>query len=93
LRGVPFPKYAHFPKVASPETNSPKESTMDTFNRFANDQRLRDAAKLRAEQLRREAIADFWSGSGEAARKAARSAQRFASSLARHAKLRGHQGA
>lgn len=57
------------------------------------DPRLLDAAKLRAQQLREEAIADFWSGSGEAARQALRSAQRLAASLARRARLRDQQGA
>jgi hypothetical protein len=67
-------------------------SDIATHRRIA-DARLLEAAKLRAQQLRREAIADFWSGSGEAARQALRSAQRLAASLARHARLRDHQGA
>jgi hypothetical protein len=50
--------------------------------------RLMDAAKLRAAQLRREAIADFWSGTGDAALRTLRSSHRLASSLARHARLR-----
>lgn len=57
------------------------------------DPRLLDAAKSRAEHLRREAINDFWSGSGGAARRALRSAQRLASAMARHARLRDQQGA
>ncbi len=66
-------------------------SDIATHRRIA-DARLLDAAKLRAQQLRREAIADFWSGGAEAARQALRSAQRLAASLARHARLRDHQG-
>jgi hypothetical protein len=63
---------------------------MDTRNRI--DYRYEDmidAAKLRARRLREEAISEFWSDAGEAARRAQRSARRLASSLARHARLRG----
>lgn len=66
---------------------------MNTRNRIADNYRLLDGAKARAAQLRQEAIAEFWSDSGDAARKALRSAQRLAHSLARHARLRGRQGA
>jgi hypothetical protein len=52
-----------------------------------------DAAKLRAERLRDEAISEFWRGTGEAARRAERSARRFANSLARHARLRAQSRA
>ena len=54
---------------------------------------LMDSAKSRAEQLRQEAISDFWDRGGEAARQALRSARRFAQSLARHQRLRNRQGA
>lgn len=67
-------------------------SDIATHRRIA-DPRLLEAAKLRAQQLRQEAIADFWSGGGEAVRQALRSAQRLAASVARHARLRDHQGA
>lgn len=50
--------------------------------------RMMEAAKLRATQLRRQAIADFWRDAGAAARQAGRSAQRLASRLARHSRLR-----
>lgn len=62
---------------------------MNTLHRFEIDQRLHETAKLRAEQLRREAMAQFWADSGDAARQALRSARRLAGSLARHARLRG----
>lgn len=62
-------------------------------HRRIGDPRLLDAARLRAQQLREEAIADVWSGTGEAAKQALRSAQRLAASLARHARLREHEAA
>jgi hypothetical protein len=65
---------------------------MNSYDRFVAEQRLHDAAKLRAEELRRETMAQFWTDGGDAARHALRSAQRLAHSLARHARLRGQQG-
>lgn len=55
--------------------------------------RLMDSAKARALQLRSEAVEDFWNETGYAARRALRTANRFAHSLARHARLRQRQGA
>jgi hypothetical protein len=94
LRAAPFPLTPVFPKVASRETMPLKDSTMNTRNRtdYSYYDTI-DAAKLRAERLREEAISEFWSGSGEAARRAQRSARRFASALARHARLRGQSRA
>lgn len=59
--------------------------------RPADYARLMDAARRHAEQLRREAIADFWSGAAASTLRSLRSARRLASSLARHAQLRGRQ--
>lgn len=59
----------------------------------AEDSRLMDAAKARAHRLRDEAIEDFWHEAGHAGRRALRAANRFAHSLARHARLRKQQGA
>ncbi len=55
--------------------------------------RLMDAAKTRALQLRNEAIKDFWNETSLAAGRVLRSANRLAHSLARHARLRKQQGA
>jgi hypothetical protein len=67
-----------------------KDSTMNTRNRTDDSYYdMVDAAKLRAARLREEAVSEFWNDIGEAARRAERSARRFASSLARHARLRG----
>lgn len=65
---------------------------MNTRNDIAEYNRIMDEAHRRAAQLRRDAIGEFWCGAGDAARRALRSAQRLAGSLARHAWLRGHQG-
>lgn len=56
-------------------------------NRYtiAEYNRMMDEARRRAAQLRRDAISDFW-------RRALRSAQRLAGSLARHTGLRGPRG-
>jgi hypothetical protein len=59
--------------------------------RPADYTRLMEAAKLQAAQLRREAIADFWSDAAAGTLRSLRSARRLASSLARHAQLRGQQ--
>jgi hypothetical protein len=66
---------------------------MNTRNPPPDYNRISDAAKLRAAQLRQEAISEFFNFSGAAARQALRSAQRLANSLARHARLREHGGA
>jgi hypothetical protein len=55
--------------------------------------RLMETAKKRALQLRSDAIDDFWSGAGDGARQALRSATRLAHSIARHVRLRSHLGA
>lgn len=55
--------------------------------------RLMDAAKARALQLRSEAVEDFWNETSHAAGRALRAANRLAHSLARHARLRQQQGA
>lgn len=57
--------------------------------RPADYTRLMEAAKLHAMQLRREAIADFWSDATAAALRSLRSARRLASRLERRARLRG----
>jgi hypothetical protein len=66
---------------------------MDHLNHPTEYNRLMEAAKQRASQLRGDAIDDFWSGAGESARHALRSATRLAHSIARHARLRRHVGA
>jgi hypothetical protein len=58
-------------------------------HRPADYTRLMEAAKQHAAQLRREAIADFWSDAAASTLRSLRSARRLASSLARHARLRG----
>ena len=64
---------------------------MNYLNHPAAYNRLMETAKHRAAELRSDAIGDFWGGAGEAARRALRSATRFAASLARHSKLRRQQ--
>lgn len=54
----------------------------------ADYSRLMDAAKTRARQLQSEAMAEFFAGIGHSTRRAARAANRFAHSLARHSRLR-----
>lgn len=66
---------------------------MNQLNHFDIDSSLHEFAKLRAEELRREAMSQFWDYSACAARRAVRSTQRLAKSLARHVRLRGEQGA
>ena len=55
--------------------------------------RLQDLARVRAEALRDEAIADFWRGAcalvSRGVSASQRSAQRFAARLRQHRKLRG----
>ena len=64
---------------------NPQDTTQDYF-------RIKEQAKLRAQELRREAIGDFWRGADAvwaAGRDTARrSARRLARSLARHAQAR-----
>lgn len=62
-------------------------------DRHTDHARLMDAAARHAAQLRAQAIEDFWSGAGSAARRALRSAQRLAASLSRHQRLRAGHGA
>jgi hypothetical protein len=50
---------------------------------------LLQAAKARANELREQAIDDFFAAAGDGARRALRAANRFAHSLVRHARLRG----
>ena len=57
----------------------------------AEQQRLISAAMARAHQLRGEAIADFCHETGDTARRALRSANRLAHSLAHHTWLRKQQ--
>ena len=65
---------------------------MHTANdRHTDHARLMDAARRHAAQLRAEAIDEFWSGAGNATRRALRSAQRLATSLSRHRRLRAGQ--
>ena len=61
---------------------------MNHLNHPTEYNRLMETAKKRASQLRGDAIDDFWSGAGVAARQALRSATRLANSIARHARLR-----
>jgi hypothetical protein len=69
--------------------NSVSETRQDNNRRIAA---LHDQARVRAEQLRREAIDDFWRGGnavvGGALAAAQRSAQRWAARLQRHKALR-----
>lgn len=67
-------------------------------NPGADYDRLMDAAKARARELRGLAVRQSWDSASLAAQDAWRSASRLAHSLARHARLRGqghnpHQGA
>lgn len=61
-------------------------------DRHIDRDRLADLARRQAAQLRAEAIDEFWSTAGDAARRTLRSARRFAASLARHQRLRTGQG-
>jgi hypothetical protein len=61
---------------------------MNTSHCVPDTSRIIQAARSRAQQLREQAIGEFWSGSADGARQALRSAQRLARSLARHARLR-----
>jgi hypothetical protein len=63
---------------------------MTYLNHPTEYNRLMETAKKRALELRNDAIDDFWSGAGDAARRALRSATRLAHSIARHARLRHH---
>ncbi len=49
---------------------------------------LLDAARRRSHELRQQALDDFWHGLASGATQAARSAERLARSLVRHARLR-----
>jgi hypothetical protein len=66
---------------------------MHTATHHSDHARLVDLARRHAAQLRDEAIDEFWCNAGSAARRALRSARRFAASLARHQRLRAGQGA
>jgi len=66
---------------------------MNYLNHPAEYNRLMETARKRAAELRSDAINDFWSDAGTAARRALRSATRLAHSIARHARLRQHLGA
>ncbi len=67
---------------------------MQTANTHHDDNRMMDAARLRAHALRREAIQEAWHDVGSVARRALRCANRLAHALARHAQLRNqHEGA
>jgi F0F1-type ATP synthase membrane subunit b/b' len=59
---------------------------MQTTDRNAEYNRLMDAARERAHELRRQAIRDAWTGAEDALARAMRSATRFARSAARHAR-------
>ncbi|MDF2467206.1 MAG: hypothetical protein K0Q43_5441 [Ramlibacter sp.] len=60
-------------------------------HRLADQHLLMDAARRHAAQLRADAIDEFWSSAGDAARRALRSTRRLAASLARHQRLRAQQ--
>ena len=64
---------------------------MNYLTHPAEYNRLMETAKKRAAELRGDAIDEFWTGAGQAARRALRSATRLAASLARHSKLRRQQ--
>lgn len=64
-----------------------------TNSRYADHARLVDLARRHAAQLRAEANDDFWHEAGHGARRAVRSAVRFAASLGRHRRLRAGQAA
>ena len=61
---------------------------MNHLNHPTEYNRMMETARKRASELRSEAIDDFWSGAGAAARRALRSATRLANNMARHARLR-----
>lgn len=61
---------------------------MNHLNHPTEYNRLMETAKKRASELRGDAIDDIWSGAGDAARRALRSATRLAGSLARHHRAR-----
>jgi hypothetical protein len=79
-----FQKAQGLPKVV--RTPIGKDRTMSPlYGDVTEYNRLMDAAKARAHQLRSEAVADFWNDAGHGAQRAWRSAKRYARSLARHA--------
>ena len=61
---------------------------MSYLNHSTEYNSMMETAKKRASELRDEAINDFWSGAGDAARRALRSATRLAHRIARHERLR-----
>ena len=77
-----------FPYSDFTRTKSRKDSTMSHLNNALEYNRMMETAKKRASELRTEAIGDFWSGAGEAAGRAIRSATRLAHSIARHNRVR-----
>jgi hypothetical protein len=91
LRAARFPPGVFFSTLTSPK-HVERKGTM-TSTRPADYARLMEAAKRHAEQLRREAIADFWSEATATALRSLRSARRLASRLERRAQLRGRREA
>ncbi|MDB5874221.1 MAG: hypothetical protein JWQ07_3663 [Ramlibacter sp.] len=65
---------------------------MNHLNNPLEYNRMMETAKKRASELRADAIDDFWSGAGDAARYALRSASRLSHSIARHARIRRSLG-
>jgi len=93
LPAMPFPLSGVLSTVTSLETQPRKDTAMNSYLTPEEAARRIDAAKLRSAQLREQAISEFWGHRGDDARNALRSARRLAGSLARHTRLRGHQGA
>jgi hypothetical protein len=63
-------------------------TTLTPEQALAEYNRLRDAARQRAIDLRREAVDGFFDAAGDAARRAARAAARLLARKARHQRLR-----
>ena len=61
---------------------------MNHLNHAAEYNRMMETAKKRSSELRSEAIDEFWTGAGDAALRAIRSATRLAHSIARHGQVR-----
>jgi hypothetical protein len=88
LRAAPFPPGGRFPTVTSPENTLERRTLMNAYNDMESYNRMLDAARLRAFQLRREAIADAYAAAGQGISRALRSATRFGHSLKRHFGMR-----
>jgi hypothetical protein len=88
LRAAPFPRAPALPTVASHHLERENAMNTSTSNRNADYNRLLEAARERAAQLRKQAIRDAWSGAADAADRALRSAARLGRSLSRHTHLR-----